>query len=338
MDSSESSKLSTSDIQHIVDNLKMGRHRLSTRKSYRNVWKNFNEFFIRLDSKPNSWEERIILFIGFLIEKNKQSSTIKSYVSAIRAVLQDDGVVLDENKFLITSLTRACRLKNDRVQTRLPIQKGLLHIILGKIDEKLDAQPYLKLLYKTIFSTAYHGLFRIGEVTKGSHPILAKDVHIASNKKKILFILRTSKTHGLGDPPQMVKISSEPKTKTGERINNEMMTRIKMENENQSENQQMTIYCPYMLLSEYFALRGPYHSMTEPFFIFRDASPVTPIHVRKCLNLMIKSSGFNEELYTSHGFRAGRSVDLLKFGLSVESIRKIGRWSSGAIYTYLKCY
>ena len=53
--SSESSKLSTSAIQNIVERLKTGRHRLSMRKSYRNIWKNFNQFFIRLDSKPATW-------------------------------------------------------------------------------------------------------------------------------------------------------------------------------------------------------------------------------------------------------------------------------------------
>ena len=44
-------------------------------------------FFVRLDSKPECWEDRLILYIGFLIEKNRRSSTIKSYISAIKAVL-----------------------------------------------------------------------------------------------------------------------------------------------------------------------------------------------------------------------------------------------------------
>ena len=342
MSSSDSSKLSTTEMQLIVERLKSGRHRLSTQKSYRNIWKNFNKFFIRLDIKPQTWEERIVLFTGFLIEQNKQSSTIKSYISAIRAVLQEDGVVLDENKFLITSLTRACKLKNDRVQTRLPIQKGLLHILMTRMEDLLVDQPYLQQLYKTIFATAYYGLLRIGEVTTGSHPILAKDVYVADNKKKILLILRSSKTHNLGDPPQLVKISSTPLHHEVP-LEKNLKANSKQQSSGKNENSVKGIekrdeFCPYQLLRTYFAMRGPYGCIKEPFFIFRDRSPVTPIHVRKYLREALKTAGFDETLYCTHGFRAGRSVDLLKIGLSVESIRKIGRWSSSAIYTYLKTY
>ena len=67
-------------------------------------------------------------------------------------------------------------------------------------------QLYLALLYQAILLTAYFGMLRISEVTKGTHPILARDVQIGVNKK-FLFILRTSKTHGLEAPPRLVKIS-----------------------------------------------------------------------------------------------------------------------------------
>ena len=57
----------------------------------------------------------------------------------------------------------------------------------------------------------YYRLFRIGEVTSGSHPVLARDVYLGENKKKFLFILRSLKTHTECNQPQMVKISSTPK-------------------------------------------------------------------------------------------------------------------------------
>ena len=57
----------------------------------------------------------------------------------------------------------------------------------------------------------YFGLLRISEVSKGSHPILAHDVHIADNKKKFLILLRTSKTLYKNMHPQSIKISSRSK-------------------------------------------------------------------------------------------------------------------------------
>ena len=92
---SESSKLSMQNTELIIDKLKNEQHRRSTKKSYRSVWKNFNRFLIRLDVKLTSWEHRLILFVGHLIHSNKQSSTVKSYISAIKAVLAMNNIDLD---------------------------------------------------------------------------------------------------------------------------------------------------------------------------------------------------------------------------------------------------
>ena len=73
---STSSTLSTVTIQSIIDKLKTERHQITTRKNYYGIWKTFNEFFIKLDRKPASWEERLILFVGYLIERKRQLTTI----------------------------------------------------------------------------------------------------------------------------------------------------------------------------------------------------------------------------------------------------------------------
>ena len=138
---------------------------------------------------------------------------VKSYVSAIKAVLQDSGIKLQYDEYLMNSLTCACRLVNDQIRTRLLITHGLLNVIIKRTHDWYTSknQPYLHTLYKTLFSTAYFGLFRIGELTSGEHPVLARDVHMGFNKRKVLFILRTSKTHWKNTKPQTIKISSTAK-------------------------------------------------------------------------------------------------------------------------------
>ena len=74
-----------------------------------------------------------MLFVGHLINENKQSLTTKSYLSAIRAVLKQDRIKLQEDEFLGSSLTHTCRLQNDRLKLRLPIQKGILGIIVRQV-------------------------------------------------------------------------------------------------------------------------------------------------------------------------------------------------------------
>ena len=231
----------------IVERLRNEGNRSSTRMNYYAIWKKFNQFVIKLDVKPDSWEERLVLFVGYLIQSKRKSNTIKSYISAIRSVLREDGEVLCENKFLLTSLTRACKYVNDHVRTRLPIRKPLLNLILGSLcDVFKTEQPYLVSLYKAMFATAYFGLFRIGELTEGSHVVKAVDVHIGTNKDKMMFVLHTSKTHWYDSKPQTIKISA------------------------QCCSNKTNLFCPFRLLKEYLVVRKSRLEETEPFFVFKE--------------------------------------------------------------------
>ena len=124
------------------------------------------------------------MFCTFLVEEGLQSCTIRSYISAIKCVLKDDGYPWEDDQFLLTTLTRACCNINDRVRIRRPIRLKLLETILFEIKRIFADQPYLSTMYLAFFSLAYYGLFRVGELAKGDHPVLAKDVEIGTNKRK----------------------------------------------------------------------------------------------------------------------------------------------------------
>ena len=209
--SSESSSISTRQMFRILENLKNGGHRNTTNHTYYGVWKNFNKFLIRLDEKLQTWEERVVLYIAYLVHNGYQSSTVKSYISAIKAVLLKDGYKIDIDKALISSITSSCRLQNDRVLIRLPIRSNLLENILFQVQRKFKTQPYLEMLYKVIFLLQYYGLMRIGELvisTTDKHTLRAANIHAADNKEKLLIILYSSKTHGHYSRPQQIKITS----------------------------------------------------------------------------------------------------------------------------------
>ena len=253
------------------------------------MWKNFNLFFIRLDDKPTNWADRITLYVGYLISCGKQSCTIKSYISALKTVLLDNGITITNNQYLLSSLTRACRLENDHICQRLPIKKDLLLVLLRYVNINLQQQPYLNKLYQALFSTLYFGLFHISELTwtKSKHAVLAKNVQVAQNKKKFQFTLFTSKTHDRNAKPQKVKISSTP-------IGKENMTDL---NGN--------TFCPYQKLRSYIKIRGKARTINEQFFVFTDGLLVAASHVQKVLRVAFKSAGFNHKLYNTSGFRGG---------------------------------
>ena len=306
------STISMSSMFNIIEQLRAPRHRESTRANYYTVWKVFNRFFVRLDHKPRKWKDCILIFVAFMIKGNRKSTMIKSYVSAIKVILAVNNIKIQEDKFLLSLLTRACRLKNDVIHHRFPIHRGLLHLILKTIHEEIgikDNQGYLSILYKAMFISGYYGLLRVGEMAKSPHVIKAKDIHIGTNKSKIMFILHSSKTHSKADKPQIIKIKGKS---TGDKK-----------------------FCPFVILRQYLSIRNSRRTDSEQFFIFREGSPVLPVHMRNVLYRCLVKLEFNPRSYGLHCLWSGHVSDMLKSAISVETIKKIGHWRSNAVYTYL---
>ena len=196
-------------MNRIVESLSTQQHRNSTKSVYIGVWRSFNKFLIRLDEKPRTWEERVTLYVGYLVKKGMQSATIRSYISGIKAVIQEDGYEWSDKNAKLLALTKNCRLHNDLVKNRLPIQNGLLELILLQVEVMFNKQIYLEIMWKCLFLIAYFGLFRVGELTLGSHTIKAKDIYVDKKHKKLKIYLYSSKTHGKESRPQSVKIQGK---------------------------------------------------------------------------------------------------------------------------------
>ena len=231
-------------MQGVLQSLSTKATRNSTMKNYFTVWRIFNKFVIRLDIIPTTWEEKLTLFCAYLVDRVNQSSTIRSYISAVKAVLRWDGYTIDEGKLQLGALIQACRLINDVVFTRLPIQLGLLEMILFEVSRIFENQPYLEKMFKALFSLAYYGLFRVGELTLSDHSIKAKNVHCGENKYKIKVYLYSSKTHGPESYPQKVKImarDSYHNTQCGSRRRSHLN------------------FCPFQLLRDYIGSAWQIH-------------------------------------------------------------------------------
>ena len=90
--STGSSTLSAKYLERTIEKLKCSKYAPATRKTYHHAWQSFNDFFIKLDVKPYNWEDRLALFLAYLIDRQQPEQTIQSYVSGIKSVLHDDGV------------------------------------------------------------------------------------------------------------------------------------------------------------------------------------------------------------------------------------------------------
>ena len=250
-----------------------------------------------------------------MFDKGYKSATMKTYISAIKRVLMDDGYAWNNSIVLFASLTKACRLQNDKVYTRFPIQFGLFELILFEIS-RVYSQPYLIALYRGIFTLAYYGLMRISELVVSpvtNHHVRAKDIHVGMNKNKILVVLYTSKTHGLESHPQKIKIHASE----------------------EDYNPSSKNFCPFNIMRRYMRIRGGFDIKTEPLFVFSDGSRVHADQVRRTLRICLSRLGLDPSLYDTHSFRIGMASDMLRQHQDLDRIKMAGRWHSNAVYKYL---
>ena len=220
-------------------------------------------------------------------------------------------------------------MKNDTVKTRLPIQKGLMDLILFNICKKFENQPYLESMYITAFLLFYHGLMRVGELAESPHAVKAVNVHESKSSTKILLILYSSKTHGKESLPQQIKIIGKKLLEVQDTDGKPIKAALK--------KSQVGSFCPVEWTKSYISLRDPILDEEEQFLVFHDGSKVKPTHLRNLLREIIKTDlNLNAKLYDTHSFRIGRATDLFKHGMPIEDIKQLGRWKSNAVYKYLR--
>ena len=93
------------------------------------------------------------------------------------------------------------------------------------------------------------------------------------------------------------------------------------------------MFGPFELLREYLRWRPNSVREDDPFFVFWNNTTVWGTHFRETL---IKSR-FNPSVYSGHSFSAGRARDLLKVGISIKTIKNLGRWKCIIIWNYASC-
>ena len=93
-------------------------------------------FFFKLDDKPKTWEERLAFYVTYLTEEVKRKpGTMQSYVSGTKAILESEGIHLNNDISQLNALVRACRAGDDQLFVRLPIQRNLMIMILDRMED-----------------------------------------------------------------------------------------------------------------------------------------------------------------------------------------------------------
>ena len=243
-------------------------------------------------------EHNLLEFISFLSLSGFAASTVQLYLTGVRHHLKLQGKNSFKDSFIIKMVVKGVSSRYSVPDIRLPINKGLLHD-MWNILPIIVRDHYMVKMYRSMFTLAYHGLLRPGEVTYTPHAIKVKHVYFVYQNVHLYLHSSKAKT---GPFPQRVVVAPQPGI------------------------------CPVSDLHTYLQVRP-----CIPGALFRKENGL-PVHYQELLSLMDKLAHFLDlptDRFKPHSFCIGATTKLHLKGYSPQVIRKIGRWSSAAFQRYI---
>lgn len=246
----------------------------------------------------------ITMFISYMSCSGKSPSTITTYASMLMSDLRL-RTNIDLGQFAIVQrMLRGVR-KSRLPDKRLPISIPILLAINSALNCTCSTY-YEAILFRCIFSVAFHALLRVSEYTQ-------------SLNKSDIKILRDSAGHYLS-----VNIGRSKTDQLGTGVGVYL------------RGSKHKLICPVRTVRKCLALR-PDDSVNQPFFVHLDLTPVTPSQVNYVLKsslefINVPYSG----AYSSHSFRIGGCSTLAAMGKNNDEIMQAGRWKSSAFKSYVR--
>ncbi|XP_076075986.1 uncharacterized protein LOC143046807 [Mytilus galloprovincialis] len=246
-------------------------------------------------------------FIAFLSVQGLSGGTISSYISGVSYHHKIQGIQDTTTFFIIgKALEGIKRIQGGkRNDIRAPITVQLLSDMISCLD-KVCKNKYEAFLFSAVFSVAFFGLLRVGEITTSS-VIIGSNLTIFDIlvRRKVLELrVRWSKTDQKG----------------------KSVTLLIAEN---GKN-----YCPVRLINEYLKVR-PTCNNTD-LFIHYIGMPLTRYQFSSILEKALHFLHISKGHFRSHSFRIGGATELARQGVSEEVIMRLGRWKSHAYSRYIR--
>ena len=282
----------------------------STHNSYARAWelyrlcaKELKIEYDDLNSIPLS-VENVLLYIGFLSLKGYAPTTILTYTSALSFVHKLKGVTDPTASFVVQKAISGALKLHDSVDSRLPITTIILEKFIMALNNTVD-NPYLRKLFKAMYSVSFFALMRVGEITSNSSGLVSLKLdQIQFKEDYVLMSIKHFKHNACRQPFELV------------------LTK-----------QKSSVICPVEALKDYLLVRG---DSDGPLFCMPNLDPISREMFTKYLKINLSYCGLNTDLYKSHSLRIGGATYYAELGLSDEQIRLIGRWKSNAFKKYIR--
>ena len=206
--------------------------------------------------------------------------------------------------FCVQKILSAINKLHGKQDSRLPITLILLSRLNLSLTDAIR-NVYHRSLLQAMFTTAFFGLCRIGEITKQPDGVVALDIDQLQINSKFLLLSITHFKHNKAQRPILLKIFKQDDTSI----------------------------CPVSAMIQYMEIRP---KVEGPLFCFPDGKPISRNFFIKSLKSCLTCCGLDTKLYSSHSFRIGGASYLASLGLSDTQIKILGRWDSYAFLRYIR--
>ena len=286
----------------------------STRGTYTIGFRRFTRFCTHYNVNPLPASKLTVTYFAVSLSRSLSPSTIRVYISAVRAAHQQNGLPDPTHQnHQLTLVLRGIRRRHlpNTSRRREPITTRLLTHMVRHIRHSAALSSLDRQMLAAAFTLAFHGFLRVGEFTMPPHTRFnlrfhPSTSHVELHRRYYTFHIPRSKTDQLHHGHTIRLSRTTPAT-----------------------------ICPVRHMRTYLETRPP---TPGALFTFSDGRPLTR---RLCLHHLrssLKHSGHNPEDYNTHSFRIGAATTAAHEGASESTIQHLGRWRSNAVRAYIRPY
>ena len=311
---------------------KAGNHGLaaSSWKTYKTAEKHLQACILDI-GRPMQFPFSVgdtLTFIAWLVEKRGvRAKTVQIYMSGLRMGhlkrgLYDVNLYQDIVKHVLTGLKQADLIKDKergKVE-RLPVTMAVMEMLKRSLLRCGWDLAKVRLVWAVI-TMAFNGSFRV-------HELLSREEHKFDPSSTLLAKNVTS---------EMVKEGGKWTKVVKVYLKSPKERRLKM-------GVAVDVFpadsflCPVAAFDKYILSLGRPLPPSGPVFITGKRTGYTGSAFNKDLKELLKVDiDYEKGKITSHSFRAGLATEMGRLGYKDEEIKAIGRWSSDAYLSYVKC-
>ena len=282
----------------------IGAFTKGTAKKYRALWRRYVQFLIDFDMCYGEMD--LCHYIEYLYVSGLKHNTIQGHLSAISLGLKLRKLPDVTKTFMVSLMLRGAKRFTYSKDTRRPISESMVKQLIDALA-LATKDPFLYILYATVFAWAFYGCLRISEYTQG--PVADHNIHIEG----------LSRVWVLGETAFRIQFRSFKHSPY-------MFPDFVMRRTGDSR------FCPVVLMNRYLQIRP---KTAGPLFV-TDSGPLTRGAVYSMMERCVALLQWPKKTYEPHSFRIDRATMWALQGYSAVQIKAMGRWHSEAFWAYIR--